>query len=191
MSEARSALDALADTLSATSLPPVHDWHPSQTREVNIRIARNGDWFYEGSRIDRPRMVKLFSTVLRVDEDEQTYLVTPQERLQITVEDAPFTAVLVERHGAPDAATLVFTTNTGDKVIADAQHPIHVKYSAAGGEPSPYLLVRDRLQALISRAVFYELADWAIEQDGFLGVESAGVFMALSESGATADEKAQ
>ena len=188
MSDERTALEALADTLAVPSLPPVHDWHPSLTRDVDIRIARNGDWFYEGSRIDRPRMVKLFSTVLRVDEDDQTYLVTPQERLRITVEDAPFTAVLVERHGAPDASTLVFTTNVGDEVIADAQHPIHVNYSTAGGEPSPYLLVRDSLQALISRAVFYQLADWAVEHNGLLGVESAGVFMPLSEPDAMVEK---
>lgn len=188
MSNASVPLDSLVDAIVAPSLPPVHDWHPSLTRTVDIRIARNGDWFYEGSLIDRPRMVKLFSTVLRVDEDNQTYLVTPQERLQISVEDAPFTAVLVERHGAPEAPTLRFTTNVGDTVIADAQHPIHVTYSTSGGEPSPYLLVRDQLQALISRAVFYQLADWAEEREGCLGVESAGVFMPLSEPGAMANE---
>lgn len=181
MSDSGSTLDDLANRIVVPSLPPVHDWHPSVTRDVNIRIARNGDWFYEDSLIDRPRMVKLFSTVLRVDEDDETYLVTPQERLRIQVEDAPFTAVLVERHGAPDAPTLRFTTNVGEIVIADAQHPIHVKHETAGGEPSPYVLVRDRLQALISRAVFYQLAEWVEERDGRLGVESAGVFMTLSE----------
>ncbi|MFK7860308.1 MAG: DUF1285 domain-containing protein [Granulosicoccus sp.] len=175
------SLDKIADAISLHSLPPVHDWQPECTRDVDIRIARNGDWFYQGSRIDRARMVKLFSTVLRVDDDNDTYLVTPQERLRIVVEDAPFTAVLVEQHGAPEAATLVFTTNVGDQVIADIDHPVCVEYAEPGGEPSPYVLVRDRLRALISRPVFYQLAEWAISRDGVLGVESSGAFMRLSE----------
>lgn len=169
------------NALSERSLPPVHDWHPAKTRDVDIRISRNGDWFYQGSRIQRTRMVKLFSTVLRVDDD-QTYLVTPHEKLRIVVDDAPFTAVLVEKHGAPDATTLVFTTNIGEQVIADADHCIHVEYKTAGAEPSPYIVVRDSLRALISRSVFYQLADWAILQEGVIGIESSGVFMPLSEA---------
>ena len=180
MSENGTPLQRIADALSLKSLPPVNDWHPDTTRDVDIRIARNGDWFYEGSLIERTRMVKLFSTVLRVDDDGHTYLVTPQERLRITVDDAPFTAVLVEQHGVPEAVTLVFTTNVGDTVIADAEHPIIVNYAAPDSEPSPYVLVRGGLQALINRSVFYQLADWAQERDGIIGVESSGVFMPLS-----------
>ena len=181
MTENKSSLLDIANAISENSLPPVHAWQPATTRDVDIRIARNGDWFYQQSRIDRPRMVKLFSSVLRVDNGE-TFLVTPQERLRVVVEDAPFTAVLVEQHGVPDAKALVFTTNVGDKVIADEQHLITVDYSLSGGEPSPYLLVRDSLKALISRTVFYQLADWAEERDGVLGVESRGCFMMLSET---------
>jgi len=187
MKSDKTTLELIADAVSVHSLPPVHDWQPETTRDVDIRIARSGDWFYQDSRIDRMRMVKLFSTVLRVDDDHQTYLVTPQERLRITVEDAHFTAVLVERHGAPDACTLVFTTNIGDQIIADAGHPVQVEYKQAGGEPSPYLLVRDRLRALISRSVFYQLADWSISKDGVVGVESSNVFMRLSEADAESD----
>ncbi|MFK8078956.1 MAG: DUF1285 domain-containing protein [Granulosicoccus sp.] len=182
MSQKPLSLDRIADAIAAHALPPVHDWQPDSTRVVDIRIARNGDWFYQGSRIDRIRMVKLFSTVLRVDDDNHTYLVTPQERLRITVEDAPFTAVLVEQHGGPSDTTLVFTTNVDEKIIADADHPISVAYAEVGGEPSPYVLVRDRLQALISRSAFYQLADWAVIREGIAGVESSGVFMPLSES---------
>lgn len=181
MSESEAQLLALMDSIAAQALPPVHAWQPSKTRSIDIRIARNGDWFYQGSKIERPRMVKLFSTVLRVDDDGHTYLVTPQERLKITVEDAPFIAVLLERHGAPEADTLVFTTNVGDQVIADENHPIVVKYDKPGGEPSPYVLVRDRLQALISRSVYYELAEMAVERDGSFGLKSRGHFMRLSE----------
>ena len=174
-------LESLAETLSTKALPPVHAWQPSVTRDIDIRISRNGDWFYQGSLIGRSRMVKLFSTVLRVDDDEHTYLVTPQERLRITVEDAHFTAVLMEQHGAPLATTLVFTTNLEEQVIADSEHPITVVYAHQGAEPAPYILVRDRLRALISRSVFFQLAELAEERNEVLGVESRGCFMPLSE----------
>lgn len=180
MSMDRVPLSSIIDDIAGQALPPVNDWHPSSTRDVDIRIAGNGDWFHEGARIDRPRMVRLFSTVLRVDND-QTYLVTPHERLRITVDDAPFTAVLVEQHGAPEAKTLVFTTNIGDRVVADDQHRLSVTYPQAGGEPKPYVHVRDKLRALISRTVFYQLADWAEERHGVIGVESAGIFMPMSD----------
>lgn len=181
MTESNSRLSSIFDAISEQSLPPVQAWQPSNTQNVDIRIARNGDWFYEGSIIERPRMVKLFSTVLRVDDDGHTYLVTPQVRLKITVDDAPFTAVHVEQHGAPEAKALVFTTNVGEQVVADEQHPITVVYDKPGGEPSPYVLVRDRLTALISRPVYYELAELAEERNGVIGLESRGCFMRLSE----------
>lgn len=174
------SLDAITKAISSQSLPPVHLWNPDITRDIEIRIERNGDWFFQESKINRIRMVKLFSTVLRVDEG-QTYLVTPQERLRIDVEDAPFTAVLLEPHGIGDKQSLVFTTNLGDKIIADEQHPVTVEYKEPGGEPSPYLMVRDSLKALISRTVFYQLAQLSEERVGVLGVASNGYFMPLSE----------
>lgn len=179
MTISNAALQRIMDDIATQSLPPVHEWQPATTRDVDIRIARNGDWFHDGTRIDRPRMVKLFSTVLRVDGND-TYLVTPQERLRITVDDAPFTIVLAEQHGAPDAKTLVFTTNIGDRVLADEQHRLSVVYQHPDSEPKPYLHVRDKLQALVSRTVFYQLADWAEQREGVIGVESAGIFMPLS-----------
>jgi hypothetical protein len=128
-------------------------------------------------------MVKLFSTILRMDDDA-TCLVTPQERLRIVVEDAPFTAVLMEQQGEQDDQTLTFVTNVGDRVTADEQHPITVRYETSDGEPSPYILVRDRLTALISRTVFYQLAELAEERDGVVGVLSRGCFMPLSAASA-------
>ena len=183
-----SYLISIVDATSQSSLPPVTSWQPGVTRDIDIRIARNGDWFHEGSRIDRARMVRLFSTILRVDDDAPC-LVTPQERLRIVVEDAPFTAVLMEQQGVQEAQTLTFVTNVGDRVTAGAQHPITVRYETPDGEPSPYVLVRDRLTALISRTVFYQLAELAEERDGVSGVMSRGCFMPLSapetpESGA-------
>ncbi|MEE9318888.1 MAG: DUF1285 domain-containing protein [Granulosicoccus sp.] len=168
-------LDAIAKAVVSRGLPPVHSWNPTRTGEIDIRISRDGQWWYNGSPIHRKRMVRLFSTVLRVDDDDETYLVTPYERLRITVEDAPFIAVLLEQGSA-----LIFTTNVGDRVVADGDHPIRVHYKTPDAEPSPYVLVRDRLQALISRGVFIELGNLAEERDGQFGVESCGCFMPLA-----------
>ena len=176
--------DELASIQSLVALythPPVQSWRPALTRSIDIHILRNGDWLYQGSKIHRKRMVTLFSSVLRIDEDGHTYLVTPHERLRLTVEDAPFTAVLLERHGKPVSGSLVFTTNVGEQIIANQDHPVIVEYRCAGGQPSPYLLVRDRLRALISRTVFLQLASYAEEYDGRTGVYSEGVFMPLMD----------
>jgi len=177
-----SALESLRSALSQPSLPPVHQWHPAETREIDMRIARNGDWFYNGSIIPRKRMVKLFSTVLRVDDDGHTYLVTPHERLRIQVDDAPFTAILLQKKGVGKKAGLVFTTNIGDEVLCGKSNPITVEYKKPNGEPSPYVHVRDNLRALLSRSVFIELAELAESLDGVLGVYSDGHFMPLAES---------
>ena len=197
MSDDDVRLAAIHDAIAERALPPVHDWRPARTSDVAIRIASDGQWYHEGSPIRRERMVKLFSTVLRVDDDaetgrSETFLVTPQERLRISVDDAPFTAVALERHGAPEAPALVFTTNVGERVVADAAHPITVEYAHPDADPRPYLLVRDRLRALISRAVFLELAEHAEERDGTLGVVSRELFMPLGpseSSGRTSSEE--
>lgn len=185
MSESDSdTLESLHDLLDNKQLPPVHLWHPDTTRNIDIRIARNGDWFYQGSHIQRERMVKLFSTVLRCDDDGHTYLVTPQERLRIEVEDAPFTAVLLEQHGEGAEQSLIFTTNVGDRVLAGENNLITVEYRGDSGEPSPYIVVRDNLRALISRSVFIELAQLAQSlpsaAENEVGVYSNGLFMQLA-----------
>jgi len=174
------SLDALKELLSNPKLPPVNDWHPELTREIDMRIARNGDWFYNGSIIPRKRMVKLFSTVLRCDSDGETYLVTPQERLRIQVEDAPFTAVLLHIEGETEKPGLVLTTNTGDQILAGEANPIWVEYTRPDDEPSPYIRVRDNLNALISRSVFIELADLADHHNNQFGLFSDGHFMPLA-----------
>ena len=179
-------LAGILDEISARTLPPVHAWHPERSAEIDIRIRRDGSWWHEGRRIERERMVKLFSTVLRV-EDGRTWLVTPQVKLAIRVDDAPFTAVAVERHGAPEAPALVFTTNLGDRVVADAEHPITVRHDEPGGEPSPYVEVRDGLLALVSRSTFVELADFVEERAGRLGVVSRGAFMDLGPADGAPD----
>jgi hypothetical protein len=165
-----------ADGNDPKGLPPVHRWNPPYCGEIDMEIRRNGQWFYLGTPINRPALVKLFSTVLRHDEDGHHYLVTPVEKVRIRVEDAPFVATTVERHQEAGGDYLRFTLQTGDVVVADDAHPLRVDYR--GAEPRPYLKVRDRLEALVSRNVYYQLVEWGQSQtmaDGdILTVSSAG-----------------
>jgi len=150
-----------------------------------IRIARDGTWFYRGSPIRRIEIARLFSTVLRRDSDGRYWLETPAERGTIEVEDAPFNAVELAADGAGEKLTLRFRTNFDEWVTAGPDHPIAVSFDARTGEPSPYVRVRDGLDALIARSVFYELADLAIpvQRGGrtLLGVWSDGAFFELED----------
>ena len=172
--------------LPSDKTPPVHLWHPDRYIELDIRIGRDGSWYYLGSRIDREAMVKLFSTVLRQDPDERYYLVTPVEKIAITVDAAPFVAVEMTVHGAGRDQVLTFRTNVDDELMAGPEHPIRIESDAKSGEPSPYVHVRARLEALISRPVYYQMADLAVIEasaDGpNYGVWSAGEFFALGEA---------
>lgn len=172
--------------IAAQRHPPVHSWSPEFCGEIDIRIARDGSWHYMGTPIGRPEMVRLFSSVLRRDEDG-FYLVTPVEKLKIRVDDAPFLAVDMACEGAGDERLLVFSTQTGDRAIADKEHPLRVETDPETGEPAPYILIRDRLEALIARPVFYRLVDLAEERvvDGRrrLEVRSAGCRFPLGEIG--------
>ncbi|MEQ9815382.1 MAG: DUF1285 domain-containing protein [Azospirillaceae bacterium] len=142
-----------------------------------IRIAVDGTWFHQGTPIGRPALVRLFSTVLRRDDAGDYWLVTPAERGRITVEDAPFVAVELMDD---EPGRLTFRTNVDDGVTAGPDHPIRVAFGA-DGEPRPYVLVRDRLEALIARTVFYQLVERAEERDGVMGVASGGAFFPLVE----------
>jgi hypothetical protein len=165
---------AAAKQAPGRGLPPVHLWHPEHCGEIDIVIKRDGLWFHEGSPIGRAPLVRLFSTVLRKDPDG-FHLVTPVEKLKITVEDAPFVAVRVDR----DGEALRFTTNVGDEVEAGPDNPIRVEMDEATGEPRPYVHVRRGLEALIHRPVFYELVEMAVERD-----MPEGRRMAVSSNGA-------
>lgn len=176
MAEGKARLEGVADAVKQApgrGLPPVHLWTPAHSGEIDIRIATDGAWYHEGGRIGREAMVRLFSTILRKDPDG-IYLVTPVEKLKITVEDAPFVAVRVDREGE----ALKFTTNVGDEVTAGPENPIRVEV-AEDGEPRPYVHVRRGLEALIARPVFYELVEMAQERDGRLGVASGGAWFDL------------
>lgn len=161
------------------NLPPVHQWNPTLCGDIDIRIARNGSWYHEGSPIRRQRMVDLFATILRRDADGEYYLVTPVEKLRIEVEDAPFVAIDFDSAGRDAGQVLVFKTNVGDQVVADARHPLRVSEHPDTHEPSPYILVREGLEALINRPTFYRLVELIRVHEGVQGVWSSGTFFAL------------
>lgn len=188
MSEGGKKLDQVAQAARQApgrGLPPVHLWNPAHSGEIDIVIRRDGSWWHEGAKIGRERLVRLFSTVLRKDPDG-IWLVTPVEKMKITVEDAPFVAVRVDREadegGRP---VLKFLTNVGDEVEAGPENPIRVE-TATDGEPRPYVHVRRGLEALIARPVFYELVELAEARGGELGVESHGAWFPLGQSEAAA-----
>ena len=148
--------------------------------EFPIRIARDGVWHYRESPIGRKALARLFSTVLQRDGEGRYWLVTPAERGIIQVDDAPFTAVEMVARGTAADRTLRFRTNFDDWLTAGPDHPIRVTHDETTGEPSPYILVRDNLEALILRPVFYELVEIAEQNsDGVPGVWSQGCFFEL------------
>ena len=167
---------ALLKAVADRKLPPVRLWHPERVGDIDIRIKSDGRWFHEGTEIKRQRLVELFATVLRRDADGYC-LVTPAEKLRIHVEDAPFMAVDMESDGGGRERRLVLTTNVGDHVLVDAAHPITVHERE--GEPRPYVEVRDGLQALIARSVFYRLVDLGEVRNSSVEVWSCGTRFVL------------
>lgn len=138
-------------------LPPVEKWNPPFCGDLDMEIRADGTWFYMGTPIGRAPLVRLFSTVLRKDEDGKTYLVTPVEKLGIRVADAPFLAVEMQACETDGRLLLTFRTNVGDVVTANASHPLRFETVGDDRQLKPYLLVRGRLEALVSRAVMYDL----------------------------------
>jgi uncharacterized protein len=165
---------------SVRGLPPVERWNPPFCGDLDMEIRADGIWFYMGTPIGRPALVRLFSTVLRKDEDGRTYLVTPVEKVGIRVEDAHFIAVemtATERDGEP---VLTFRTQVGDVVEAGAEHPLRFVIEGEKRQLKPYLHVRGRLEALVSRAVMYDL----VERGEVIDVEGVSMF-ALRSGGKT------
>ncbi len=177
----------LKDATATASHPPVHLWNPHYCGDIGMRIAGDGTWFYANSPIGRKPLVKLFASVLRKDEDGRTYLVTPVEKVLVTVEDAPFMAVEMTVEGSGQAQSLHLRTNTDDWVSCGPGHPLRFGADPRTGGPKPYLLVRGRLEALFTRALYYDLVALAgIEQDQF-GVWSGGSFFAMAPASALHD----
>ncbi|UWQ24501.1 DUF1285 domain-containing protein [Leisingera aquaemixtae] len=162
-------------------LPPVHLWNPPFCGDLDIRIARDGSWHYLGTPFTRFELVKLFASILKL-EDGKYYLVTPVEKVGITVEDAPFVAVDFDAAGQGRAQVITFTTNIGDTAAAGPEHPIRVTRDGDSGEPAPYVMIRAGLEALIDRKSFYRLAELGEHHDDWFGVWSGGKFFPLIPS---------
>ena len=183
MSGQDKASDLLAQIATGgKGLPPVHLWNPDFCGDIDMRIARDGTWFYLGTPIGRKPMVRLFSTIIRRDGDDY-FLITPVEKVGIKVDDAPFVAVLLDVEGSGESQLLRFTTNVEDVVEAGVEHPLRIDLDPQTQEPAPYVHVRNNLEALIHRNVFYQLVDLAVvrEIDGqrWLGVWSGGEFFPI------------
>ena len=164
--EARG-LEALISraTRAGKGAAPVERWNPDFCGDLDMEIKQDGTWFYLGTPIGRMPLVQLFSTVLRKDEDGKTYLVTPVERVGIRVVDAPFIAVEMDVSGAGPEQVITFRTNVGDVVEAGPGHPLRFVDEDETGGLKPYVLVRGRLEALVTRPVMYELVEHGEEID--------------------------
>lgn len=178
-------LAASARAAKTRGLPPVEKWNPPFCGDLDMEIKRDGTWFYMGTPIGRPELVKLFSTILWREGDKY-FLVTPVEKVGIKVEDAPFVAVDFDSDG--DALT--FETNVGDTAVAGPDHPIRVERDPETGEPAPYVLIRRNLEALIDRKSFYRLVDLGVHHEGWFGVWSKGAFFGIIPSDELPDDTA-
>ena len=176
--------EGIVASINATKsrgLPPVHLWNPPFCGDLDMRIARDGTWFYQGTPIGRPGLVKLFSSILK-KEGEKYFLVTPVEKVGIIVDDAPFVAVDFDARGEGEDQRLTFVTHVEDRATASAENPIRVVRDPDTGEPSPYILMRSNLEALIDRKSFYRLVDLGEHEDGWFGVRSSGTFFPIIPS---------
>lgn len=178
-------LAASAQAAGGKGPPPVHLWNPPFCGDIDMRIARDGTWFYQGTPIGRPALVKLFSGILK-REGDRYFLVTPVEKVGITVDDAPFVAVDFDLADEGPDQTLTFTTQVGDRVTLDADHPLRVDRDPATGEPAPYIHIRRDLWALIDRKSFYRLVDLCkhdqFQGKDWFGIRSSGRFFPMIPS---------
>ncbi len=175
------SLDELAARIADRSLPPVEAWNPSHCGTSQMRIARDGTWYYQDVAIGREAMVRLFATVLRREPDGSHVLVTPVEKLSITVEGTAFRALAMTMEGTGEARRIAFALDSGDAIIAGPDHPLTVIDTPDG--PSPRLAVRHGLEATLSRPLYYELADIALAEDHDPpGIWSNGAFFPLTPS---------
>lgn len=181
------SLEEIARFVEGQRLPPVEQWNPPYCGDSEMRITRDGTWFHQGGVIHRPEMVRLFSRLLRREEGGGYVLVTPAEKLSIEVEDAPFVAVELSSEGRGAERRIAFRLNSGEMVMAGADHPVFLRGTAE--TPRPYLHVRgtigNGLEALLSRPTFYELAHLAMqerrEEGGPIGLWSNGRFFMLEQ----------
>jgi hypothetical protein len=174
-----SSIFETVSKLDPESFPPVHLWDPPICKNVDMKIDREGRWYFMDSPIGRERMVKLFSRVLRLDEDGNYYLVTPIEKILLKVEDKPFLIIDYRIEHPGKNQKIFFTTNTLEEFVVGKKHPLRVFVNKSSEEPSPYVLVRSNLEGLLSRNVFYKLIDLATIYKSDLGLWSDGKFFKL------------
>ncbi len=178
-----SGLEVLLKEAAAHSDAPVERWDPPYCGDIGLAIRSDGTWDYQGSPIRRPALVKLFARVLRRDADGRHYLVTPAEKVDVKVADAPFLAVEMQADGQTRDQTLVFRTNVDDIVRCGPEHPLRFSMEAPSGGLKPYVLVRGRLEALVTRALYIDLVELAVpspENNDALGLWSGGAFFPLA-----------
>ena len=183
----KNGLEGIADAVKSTSRkgpPPIHLWNPAYCGEIDMRIGVDGTWFYLGTPIGRPALVKLFASILK-REGEKYFLVTPVEKCGIAVDDAPFMAVELRIDDGAAGRQLCFRTNVDDWIACGPDHPLRFEPEAATGGLKPYLHIRHDLWAKVNRAVFYELVDMGEVREiagiAMFGVSSAGQFYAMAQ----------
>ena len=176
-----AGLQALLQAQQGKGPAPVEKWNPPYCGDIGMKIRADGVWIYGGTPIGRMPLVKLFAGVLRKDADGRHYLVTPVEKVDVEVADAPFLAVEMEARGSGREQSLIFRTNVDDVVTAGPEHPLRFAVEPGSQGLKPYLLVRGRLEALVTRALYYDLVELAVEEDVGLGIWSGRAFFALRE----------
>ena len=178
-----AGLEALLKGRHGKGPAPVEKWNPPYCGDIGMKIRSDGVWFYAGTPIGRMPLVKLFASVLRKDDDGKHYLVTPAEKVDVDVADAPFLAVEMEVQGSGREQSLIFRTNVDDIVTAGPEHPLRFAIEPSSQGLKPYLGVRGRLEALVTRALYYDLVEMAVteERDGTqqLGLWSGGAFFPM------------
>jgi uncharacterized protein len=181
-SDVSNPLKGLSDVVKAKGLPPVHLWNPPFCGDIDMRIAADGLWYYMNSPIGRMPLVKLFSSILRYDDDGKYYLITPVEKCGINVDDAPFVAIRMRVEGLGKHQVISFETNVDDEVQVGPDHPLRVAAEAGTGGLKPYIMVRANLEALVVRALFYDLVALGVTEGEWFGVWSSGVFYPMQRA---------
>jgi len=180
-------LEAVLNDARDREPAPVERWDPPYCGDIGLKICADGTWVYRNSPIRREGLIKLFASVLSKDVDGRTYLVTPAEKVDVEVEDAPFLAVEMEVHGSGTGQELIFRTNVDDIVRCGPEHPLRFSVQERSGGLKPYLHVRGRLEALVTRALCYDLVALTVEVkrggQPVLGLWSGGTFITLHADG--------
>ncbi len=181
-SDVSNPLKGLNDVVKAKGLPPVELWNPPFCGDIDMRIARDGLWYYLNSPIGRKPLMKLFASILRYDADGKYYLVTPVEKCGIRVDDAPFLAIRMSVSGVGHNQLIKFESNVDDEFVLGPEHPLRVADEVGTGGLKPYVLVRRNLEALVSRALFYDLVALGVTECDWFGVWSSGVFYPMQRA---------